>query len=55
MTRSTPARPVARPAACSTTDLEIAAGELVCLVGPNGSGKTSLLHALAGIGGRRAR
>ena len=32
------------------TGLAIEAPQLVCLVGPNGSGKTSLLHALAGIG-----
>jgi iron complex transport system ATP-binding protein len=30
--------------------IELRSGELACLIGPNGSGKTSLLHALAGIG-----
>ena len=38
------------PGRLHDADIEIAAGELVCLIGPNGSGKTSLLHALAGIG-----
>lgn len=38
------------PGRLAATDLALDAGQLVCLVGPNGSGKTSLLHALAGIG-----
>ncbi|HEX4739673.1 MAG TPA: ABC transporter ATP-binding protein [Allosphingosinicella sp.] len=32
------------------TDLLLESPQFLCLVGPNGSGKTSLLHALAGIG-----
>ena len=44
------AQGLALPGRLHETALDLAAGELVCLVGPNGSGKTSLLHALAGIG-----
>jgi iron complex transport system ATP-binding protein len=35
------------------TSLTVEAGTLTCLIGPNGSGKTSLLHAIAGIGSAR--
>ena len=45
------ARGLKLPGRLQETSLSLAAGELACLVGPNGSGKTSLLHALAGIGG----
>jgi iron complex transport system ATP-binding protein len=41
---------LALPGRLGDTALTLEAGELTCLVGPNGSGKTSLLHALAGIG-----
>ncbi len=44
------ARDLAIPGRLEPVSLEVSEGALVCLVGPNGSGKTSLLHALAGIG-----
>ena len=43
------ARGVALPGRLAPTDLTLAAGQLVALVGPNGGGKTSLLRALAGV------
>ena len=46
------ARGVAIADRLAPTDLDVDFGGLVALVGPNGSGKTSLLRALAGIEGR---
>lgn len=43
------ARQIAIPGRLQPTDLQVEAGELVALVGPNGGGKTSLLRALARI------
>ncbi|MEO8547821.1 MAG: ABC transporter ATP-binding protein [Sphingomicrobium sp.] len=49
MTSLLKARGVAIDGRLHPTDLDLAAGSLVALIGPNGSGKTSLLRALAGV------
>jgi len=41
---------LAIPGRLRPLDLQLSAGTLTALIGPNGSGKTSLLHALARIG-----
>jgi branched-chain amino acid transport system ATP-binding protein len=35
--------------ALSAIDLDVAEGEVVCIVGPNGAGKTTLVQAIAGM------
>jgi iron complex transport system ATP-binding protein len=51
MTALLAARALSLEGRLAPSDLDLAGGTLCCLIGPNGSGKTSLLHALARIGG----
>ena len=48
-------RDLSLPGRLQPTSIALEAGALCCLVGPNGSGKTSLLHALAGVGSPSGR
>jgi iron complex transport system ATP-binding protein len=50
MSRRLTAEGLAMKDRLSPTNLLLDAACLCCLVGPNGSGKTSLLHAIAGVG-----
>lgn len=52
MTPLLTARGVAIDGRLHPTDLDVAAGSLVALIGPNAGGKTSLLRVLANIAGR---
>jgi iron complex transport system ATP-binding protein len=49
MTSLVEARSLALEGRLSPTDVQLRAGELVALIGPNGGGKTSLLRALADV------
>lgn len=49
------AQSIALPGRLQATDLTIAAGQMVAIVGPNGGGKTSLLRALARIETKQGR
>ena len=51
MTSGIEIRQVALEPRLHATDLALAEGSLLALIGPNGSGKTSLLRAIAGIEG----
>jgi iron complex transport system ATP-binding protein len=50
MSAAVEASGLALPGRLKESSVDLRAGQLACLIGPNGSGKTSLLHALAGIG-----